>query len=77
MKTFRKIYLITLGVLSLIMGIIGATQVHEFWAGVILLTGTIGGALGMFLIAAIEANPCGIHIKVSRKGKPNKQIRIL
>ena len=76
MKTFRKIYLITLGVLSLIMGIIGATQVHEFWAGVILLTGTIGGALGMFLIVAIEANPCGIYMRYSRKDR-TKSIRIL
>jgi len=67
MKTFRKIYLITLGVLSLIMGIIGATQVHELWAGVILLTGTIGGALGMFLIVAIEANPCRIYNKPKQR----------
>ena len=75
MKLFRRIYLITLGVLSLATGIIGATQVHEFWAGVILLSGMIAGALGVWLIALTEANPHGLYMKVSKKS--NKQIRIL
>lgn len=53
MQKFRKIYLITLGVLSLAFGIIGATYIHEFWVGVILLNGMIAGALGMFLIVLL------------------------
>ncbi len=76
MKLFRRIYLITLGVLSLATGIVGATQVHEFWAGVILLSGMIAGALGVWLIALTEYYaPHGLYMRVSKKS--NKQIRIL
>lgn len=79
MKKFRRIYLITLGVLSITMGIIAVNSIkHDPWAQGILLSGMIAGGLAMFLIAAIEANPCGICLRVSRKGKkPYKQIRIL
>ena len=76
MKNFRRIYLITLGVLSITMGIIAVNHIkHDPWAQGILLSGMIAGGLAMFLIAAIEANPCGIYLRVSKK--TGKQIRIL
>ena len=75
MKNFRRIYLITLGVLSITMGIIAIYTIDDFWAEVVLLGGMVAGGLAMFLIAAIEANPCGVYLRVSKK--TGKQIRIL
>ena len=75
MKNFRRIYLITLGVLSITMGIITVYTIDDFWAEVVLLGGMVVGGLAMFLIAAIEANPCGVYLRVSKK--TGKQIRIL
>ena len=75
MKNFRRIYLITLGVLSITMGIIAIYTIDDFWAEVVLLGGMVVGGLAMFLIAAIEANPCGVYLRVSKK--TGKQIRIL
>ena len=75
MKNFRRIYLITLGVLSITMGIIAIYTIDDFWAEVVLLGGMVAGGLAMFLIAAVEAYPCGIYLRVSKK--TGKQIRIL
>jgi hypothetical protein len=76
MKNFRRIYLITLGVLSITMGIIAIYTIDDFWAEVVLLGGMVAGGLAMFLIAAIEANPCGVYMRYSRKDH-TKSIRIL
>ena len=74
-KLFRRIYLITLGVLSIATGIVGVYHTHEFWAQVILLSGMIAGAIGVWLIALTEAYPEGVYMRVNKKS--NKQIRIL
>lgn len=77
MKLFRRIYLITLGVLSLVMGVIAVNVVHDFWGQVVMLTGMIAGALGMFLIAMTEAFPEGLYLRLSLTDKTARQIRIL